>query len=63
MKKSIIDKLQNYQKIWGIITILGISLIAFMIIKESEPGLLPLVITLTGIIGFVYTHYKKKLIK
>lgn len=63
MKKSIIDKLQNYQKFWGIITILGISLIAFMIIKESEPGLLPLVITLTGIIGFVYTHYKKKLIK
>lgn len=59
MKKSIIDKLQNYQKFWGIITILGISLIAFMIIKESEPGLLPLVITLTGIIGFVYTHYKK----
>lgn len=59
-EKTNIFRLRYYRTFWALITLLGISLIVFMVKVESEPGLLPLGMTLTGITGFIYIQFKIK---
>ena len=60
MKKTNNVKFRYYRTFWAFIALLGICLIVFMVKVESEPGLLPLVMTLTGITGFIYIQFKIK---
>ncbi len=60
MTKTNSANLRYYRTCWAFITLLWIALIAWMVKVESEPGLLPLVMTLTGIIGFTYVQFKIK---
>lgn len=60
MKKTNIIKLEYFRTFWTLITLLGISLIVFMVQVESEPGLLPLVTLITGSIGLIYIQIKIK---
>ncbi len=60
MNKTNIAKLRYFRIIWILTTLLGISLIVYMVKVESEPGLLPILLLLTGIIGFIYIQLKIK---
>lgn len=60
MKETNNKKLRKLFTIWGIVSLAGMLLIAYMVKVESEPGLLPILLFLTGTIGFIYTYFKIK---
>ena len=39
---------------------IGLALLAMMVIVESEPGLIPLVLVLLGAIGYAAAHMRGK---
>lgn len=60
MKKINSKKLRYYRIMFSVTTLLGITLIFYMVKVESEPGLLPILILLTGISGLIYIQRKIK---
>ena len=60
MKTLTKEKLSLYRLIAFVITLIGISLLIFMITVESEPGFLPLVLFFSGISATLYFHLKLK---
>lgn len=65
MKNEIIRKLKLYRTISLLIIILGILLLIYMIKVEDEPGALPLLILIIGIVSFIrnQTQIEKALSK
>lgn len=60
MQKEISQKLR-YFRIFSIITILlGVLLMTYMIKVEDEPGALPLLMVIIGIVGFLFNQIKIK---
>ena len=55
-------KLHTNIYIWILIIIISVFLLAYMIIVESEPGLIPLVLLITGLSGFIYNSKKIKIL-
>lgn len=60
MQKSNIKQLRIYRALWILFTFLSICLISYMVIAESEPGLLPLLLLIAGTVGILYTQRKIK---
>lgn len=53
MKNEITQKLKLYRTISLLIILLGILLLVYMIKVEDEPGALPLLILIIGIVSFI----------
>ncbi len=52
--------LKYYRMISVSILLLGVVLMIYMINVESEPGALPLILILAGIVGFIVSQLKLK---
>lgn len=60
MQKNNIKQLRIYRALWILFTFLSICLISYMVIAESEPGLLPILLVIAGTAGILYTQRKIK---
>lgn len=58
MKKNNVDKIQMNSLLSVLTMIIGIALLVFMIIVESEPGAIPLLLIITGVGWYVITRYR-----
>lgn len=58
MKTQNIDKLQMQRLLSGITAAIGVILMIYMITIESEPGAIPLLLTVTGTGWYFFTRYK-----
>lgn len=60
MKKKTNHPLRT-QKIVSVITILfGAILLTYMVVVESEPGAIPLLIIIMGAVWFIISQYRSK---
>ena len=63
LKQQIMDKVikQKWSKVLSLLTILlGTVLLVYMIKVEDEPGAIPLILIIVGIVWFVVTRYRIK---
>jgi hypothetical protein len=51
-------KLKVYQVLSVLVTLIGIALMVFMITAESEPGAIPLLLTIAGAGWYFFTRLK-----
>jgi len=56
-----INQMQKLSKLFSVLTIfIGAVLLIYMIAVEDEPGALPLILLIIGVIWFVITKYQIK---
>ena len=60
MKNKLNTNLKLNRILSLLVIFLGTTLIAFMITNEGELGALPLFLTLTGIVWFLFNYYRIK---
>ncbi|WP_440999460.1 hypothetical protein [Fodinibius sp. SL11] len=58
MKKNKVDKIRLYSLLSVLTIIIGIALLVFMTIVESEPGAIPLLLIVTGAGWYFITRYR-----
>lgn len=60
MEPEISKNLKLFRIVAMVITILGVALLTYMITVEDEPGAIPLLLTLAGIVSFFMIQKKIK---
>lgn len=63
MKKDMSQKVNQGMLVPFLIILLGAILLIYMIAVEDEPGALPLILIITGIVFLIIKRYKKTQIK
>lgn len=58
MKTDRSKKFRMQKLISVLITVIGVSLMAFMVIVEDEPGAIPLLLIVTGTGWYLVTRYR-----
>lgn len=48
-----------YSYLWLAVAGIGLILMIFMIITESEPGALPLLLIIIGILGYLFRRFRR----
>ncbi len=53
-------KAKTQKFVSAIVGIIGLALLAMMVVVESEPGLIPLLLVLLGAIGYITAYVRGK---